>query len=207
MFAPREPLCVHHKSSFRFPLKSIEKSTDGKEPIWIIWRIVKIDDYWNADGTRTPSKDWTGLTTKDRTRIGIARTVDHKSKEIKETVRQNGEKEQPQLDTARQLGGIFVVPSDDTEHDNIVENARMKLERQTLLPCHVLTKIKTHPCEMPMMCVVDAAIELHLRSCSGLPPRAKERRELLHARSLFFNLLTSLSRVLITSGRLARAQG
>ena len=51
-----------------------------------------------------------------------------------------GAEEKPKLDAAREHSGILFIPTDESDHEDITNNARRKLEIRTVsvMPCKVI---------------------------------------------------------------------
>ena len=159
---PRVKLYSPREESFPIPLKYIDVSRTTHTNL-DVKQERRIDDYWNIDGSRDFSDDWTGFTqftlleekTPDGhmwsgerlTRKQLASRPDHlwpelwekmgKNPKLKE--RQKWSHEKPQLDNARKLRGIYFIDPEDMELKETIKNARKKLETSVApaMPCKI----------------------------------------------------------------------
>ena len=95
-----------------------------------------VDDYWNIERNRDLSDSWTGFTRftmfDEKPPCGYAWSGRRLTKK-QTTSRPRKEKqkwaiEQPKLDNARRLRGIFFIDPDDAEFKETLKNARRKLD-------------------------------------------------------------------------------
>ena len=125
-----------------------------------------IDDYWNVDEDRELSDAWTGFTryillnekppdgyTWSEERLTRKQTTSrpdnlwpdmwkHVSDASKRKEKHKWTIEEPELDNARRLRGIFFIEPDDEELKRILKNARMKLEIP--MPAAMLCRLQLH---------------------------------------------------------------
>ena len=114
-----------------------------------------IDGYWNVDGDRELSDNWTGFTRftilKEKTSRWIymvwwetdKKTNDfktmwkHRSDESKRKEKQKWVIEKPKLDHGRSLRGMYCIDPKDEEFKDIMKNARRKVEipMPAAMPC------------------------------------------------------------------------
>ena len=74
-------------------------------------------------------RDWPNLSAPHgRIRFGLSHVPPCPRKRKRQQIK-HWEVEKPKLDAANQLRGIFDIPLEDTEHDNIVEKESKELER------------------------------------------------------------------------------
>ena len=148
-----EPRVKHYsprEESFFIPLKYIDvsRTTHTNLDVKQEWRI---DDYWNIDGSRDLSENWTGFTQSTLseekppdgylwsgerlTRQQLTSRPDHLRPELWEKLGRNVKLKvkyrraiaKPKLDNARKLRGFFLDP-DDKELKETIKNARKILE-------------------------------------------------------------------------------
>ena len=120
-----------------------------------------IDDYWNIDGSRELSDPWTGFTQftlldekppdgymwsgERLTRKQLTSRPDHPWPELWKTMGKNAKlkerhkwsDEEPKLDNARRLRGIYFIDPEDKEFKETIKSARKKLETPMApaMPC------------------------------------------------------------------------
>ena len=162
----------------------------------------RIDDDWNVDGSRDLSDPWTGFTqftlleqklpdgymwsggrlTKKQltsrpkylwpelwTKLG-------RNAQLKE--RQKWSHEQPKLDNARELRGIYIIVFEDKEFKETIRNARKKVETSVApaVPCktsknseHGETRGKSNEIKSKLACILEASESTRLRMGESLP--------------------------------------
>ena len=158
---PRVKLYSPREESFPIPLKYIDVSRTTRTNL-DVKQELRIDDYWNIDGSRDLSDSWTGFThfteleEKPRkgcmwsgerwTRKQLTSRPDHLRPEIWTKLGRNAELrekqkwsiEKPKLDNARRWRGIYFIYPEDKEFKETVRNTRKKLE--TPMPPAMLCK-------------------------------------------------------------------
>ena len=96
--------------------------------------------------------------------------------ELKE--RQKWSDEEPKLDNARRLRGIYFIDPEDKEFKETLKNARMKLETPMApaVPCktskkskHGETRGKTNEIKSKLVCILEASESTRLRMEDSLP--------------------------------------
>ena len=162
----------------------------------------RIDDYWNIDGSRDLSDYWTGFTQftlldekppEGKMRSGERLTKrqatsrpDHSRPELWRGLARNAklrEKhkwpiENPKLDNARRLRGIYFIDPKDKEFKETNKNARKKLETPMApaMPCktskkskHGETRGKTNDFKSKFACILEASESTRMRMEESLP--------------------------------------
>ena len=102
----------------------------------------------------------------------------HMSDAAKKRAKQKWAIEEPKLDNARQMRGIFFIEPDDEEFRLIVKNARRKLEvpMPAGMPCKTPVNCRGETCssigkrKTNNACIVDADESMRIRS-EGVPQR------------------------------------
>ena len=164
---PRVKLYSPTEESFPIPLKYIDVSRTTQTNLDVM-QESRIDDYWNIDGSRDLSDSWTGFTQlillEEKppegflwsggrlTRKQLTSRPDHlwpelwrgMSKNAKPREKRKWAIEKPKLDNARRLRGIYFIDPEDMEFNEIIKNARRKLETPMApaMPCKTCKKIK-----------------------------------------------------------------
>ena len=194
LYSPRE-------ESFPNPLKYIDVSRTTHMNL-NVKQEKRIDDYWIIDGSRDLSDYWTGFThftlleekppdgfmwsgwrlTRKQltsrpyylwpelwTKLG-------RNAMLKE--RQKWSHEQPQLDNARKLRGIYFIDPEDKEFKETIKNARKKLETP-MAPAmpfkisknnqHGSTRGKSNEIQSKLVCILEANETTRLRMGESLP--------------------------------------
>ena len=148
---PRVKLHSPREESFPIPLKYIDVTRTTHTNL-NVKQEKRIDDYWNIDGSRDLSDPWTGFkqfTLLDEkapdgytwsgerlTRKQLTSRPDHLWPELWKSVGKHAKlkekhkwsNEQPKLDNAGRLRGIYFIDPEDKEFKETIKNARMKLE-------------------------------------------------------------------------------
>ena len=147
---PRVKLYSPREESFPIPLKYIEVSRTTCTNL-DVKQEKRIDDYWNAEGSRDLSNPWTGFTQftlleekppdrymwsgKRLTRKQQTSKPDHPWPEIWKTMgnnvklkeKQKWSNEKLHLDNARKMRGICFIDPEDKEFKETIKNAHKKL--------------------------------------------------------------------------------
>ena len=162
----------------------------------------RIDDYWNIDGPRDLSDSWTGFTQftpiNEKLPDGYTWSGERLTKrqatsrpdylwpelwtklgrnaKLKE--KQKWSTEQPKLDNARRLRGIYFIDPEDKEFKETVKNARKKLETP-MAPAMLCktskknkdgeTRGKTNDFKTKFACILEASESTRLRMEESLP--------------------------------------
>ena len=194
LYSPRE-------ESFPIPLKCIDVSRTTRTNL-DVKQERRIDGYWNIDGSRELSDSWTAFTQftllqekppdgymwsgveTDKTAVNIqarsfmARTLEKLGRNAKLKEKNKWSNEQPKLDNARILRGIYVVDPEDKEFKETIKNARKKLETPMApaMPCktskkckHGETRGKTNEFNSKLACILEASESTRLRMEESLP--------------------------------------
>ena len=174
----------------------------------------RIDDYWNIDGSRDFSDSWTGFTQftlldekppdgflrpgERLTKRQVTSRPDHlwpepwrgmgRNAKLKE--RHKWSNEQPKLDNARRLRGIYFIDPEDKEFKETIMNARKKLETPMALamPCetskkcqHGETRGKPNEFKSKLACILEASESTiaygRISSKSSRGPYCRKRRQ------------------------------
>ena len=161
----RVTLYVPREKTFPIPMKYIDVTRIIKASLDVMLE-KKIENYWNVDGEKELSDAWTGLTRfvllKKRpperyTWSGERLTKKQKtsrpddvwpdmwkfmSDAAKKTAKQRWAIEEPKLDNARQLRGIFFIEPNDEELKPTMKVARRKLDvpMPAAIPCKIPIK-------------------------------------------------------------------
>ena len=196
---PRVKLYSPREESFPIPLKKIDVTRTTHTTVDVM-QESRIDDYWNIDGSRDLSDSWTGFTQFTLlsekppdghmwsggrlTKRQSTSRPDHlwpelwrgmsKNGELKE--KQNWAIEKPKLDNARRLRGIYFIEHDDIEFNEIIKNARRKLEIPIApaMPCKKKHRCgearhKTDDFKSKFGCILEASESTRLRMEGSLP--------------------------------------
>ena len=145
-----EPRVKHYsprEESFPIPLKYIDVSKTTHTNL-DVKQERRIDDYWNIDGSRDLSDYWTGYTqftllsekppegcmwSRERlTKRQLSSRPDHLRPELWIKLGRNAKlkekhkwsNEEPKLDNARRLRGIYFIDPEDKEFKETIKNAR-----------------------------------------------------------------------------------
>ena len=166
-FEPRVKLYSPREESFPIPLKNIDVSRTTRTNLDVMQEL-RIDDYWNIDGSKDLSDSWTGFTQftllEEKppeghvssggrlTKRQATYRPDHLWPELWRGMSKNAklrEKhkwaiEKPKLDNARRLRGIYLIDPEDKEFKETIQNARRKLETPMApaMPCKICKKNK-----------------------------------------------------------------
>ena len=164
---PRVKLYSPREESFPIPLKYIDVSRTSQTNLDVL-QESRIDDYWNIDGSRDLSDSWTGFTQfallsekppdgflwsgERLTKRQATSWPDHLWPELWTKLGRNAklkEKhkwaiEKPKLDNARRLRGFYSIDPEDMKFNEIIKNARRKLETPVApaMPCKTCKKNK-----------------------------------------------------------------
>ena len=139
---PRVKLYSPREESFPIPLKYVDVSRTTHTNLDVM-QERRIDDYWNIDGSRDLSVSWTGFTLftllwswERLTKRQVTSRPDYlcpelctksgRDAQVKE--RQEWSHEEPKLDNAGRLRGIYFIDPEDKEFKETIKNARKKLE-------------------------------------------------------------------------------
>ena len=145
---PRGQLYVSKEETFPIPLKYIDVTRSTHSDLDVL-QEKRIDDYWNVDSSKHLSDSWTGFTKfilKEKppkgymcfgerlTKSQTTTRPDHVWPEVWTNIggaAQNREKhelskEQPKLENARRLRGIYFIDLDDRGYKETLKNARRK---------------------------------------------------------------------------------
>ena len=149
---PRVQLNVPKEETFPVPLKYMDVTRSTYTDLDVM-QEKRFDDYWNVDSNRSLSDSWKDFTkftllkekppkkcmwTGERlTKFQTTTRPDHVWSEVWTKIgkaaqnreKQEWKKEQPKLDNARRLRGIYFIDRDDQDHKETLENATRKLER------------------------------------------------------------------------------
>ena len=155
---PRVKLYSPREESFPIPLKYINVSRITRTNLDAM-QERRIDGYGNIDGRRDVSDPWTGFThftlyeekppdgymwSGERlTRKQLTSRPDHLRPELwiklgrndKLKERQKWSNEEPKLENARRLRGIYFIDFEDKEFKETIKNVRKKLKHRWLQPC------------------------------------------------------------------------
>ena len=101
--------------------------------------------------------------------------------------------EEPQLDNARKLRGIYFIDPEDKEFKETIENARKKLETPVApaMPCKIsknnqnwVTRGKSNEIKSKLACILEASDTTRLRMGESLPNYHEDhitgRGEIIH---------------------------
>ena len=198
---PRVKLYSPREESFPIPLKNIDVSRSTQTNL-DVKKERRIDDYWNIDGSRNVFDSWTGFTqftvlqeklsdgdmwSRGRlTRRQVTSRPDHfwpelwtklgRNAKLKE--KQKWSNEQPKLDNARTLRGVYFIDPEDKEVKENIKNAGKKLETPMApaMPCktskkskHGETRGKTNEFKSKLACILKASESTRLRMEESLP--------------------------------------
>ena len=154
----RVQLYVPKEEAFPIPKKYIKVTRSTHTDLDVL-QEKRIDDYWNVDLSESLSDSWKGFTTftlfKEKppkgdmwswerlTKIQSTTRPDHvwpqvwskMGKAAQNREKQEWAKEQPKLDNARKLRGIYFVDPDDEEYEEILKNARKNWKDLWQQPC------------------------------------------------------------------------
>ena len=186
---PRVKIYSPREESFPIPLKHIDVSRTTQTNLDVM-QERRIDDYWNIDGSRDLSDSCTGfiqftlleekpptgymwsgerLTRQQSTiqaRSPMARAMGEMGKERLADNKHKWAIENPKLDNARRLRGIYFIDPEDKEFKGTMKNARKKLETPMALamPCktskkskHGETRGKTNEIKSKLACILEAS--------------------------------------------------
>ena len=157
---PRVQSYVPKEETFPIPLKYIDVTRSTHIDLDVL-QHKRIDDFWNVDSSRHLSNTWRGFTKitllKEKppkgymwsgrrlTKIQTTTRPDHVRPEVwtkngkaaQNREKQEWAKEEPQLDNARKMKGIYFIDPDDEEYKEVLKNARTKLEAPMApaMPC------------------------------------------------------------------------
>ena len=201
---PRVKLYSLREESFPIPLNYIDVSRTTRTNLDIM-QERGIDDYWNIDGSRDLSDSWTGFTQftllEEKlpdgymwsgwrlTKRQVTSRPDHLWPELwiklgrnaKMKERQKWSHENPQLDNARKLRGIYFVDPEDKEFKESIKNARKKLETPMApaMPCKTsknsqnwVTRGKSNEIKSKLACILEASESTRLRGQGDGVPKA-----------------------------------
>ena len=200
---PRVKLHTPREESFPIPLKYIDVTRVTHTTLDVL-QESRIDDYWDIDGLRDLSDSWTGFTQfsllKEKppegymwsgwrlTKRQATSRPDHlwpeiwrsMSRNAKMKEKQNWASERPKLENARKLRGMYFIDPEDKDFAKIIQNARKKLEIQTLLLCPArgqksgtMTCIQKDDHKSRLTCILEANETERLRM-EGIEPRIHE---------------------------------
>ena len=197
----RSQTLVAERKSFPIPLKYIDVSRTTHTNLDVM-QESRIDDYWNVDGSRDLFDYWRGFTqitllsekppewhmwSGDRlTKRQATSRPDHLWPELWIKLGRNAKmkekrkwcNEQPKLDNARRLWGIYFIDPEDKEFKETIKNARKKLETPMApaVPCktskkskHGETRGKTNEIKSKPACILEASESTRLRMEESLP--------------------------------------
>ena len=198
---PRVKLYSPREESFPIPLKYIDVSRTTHTNLDVM-QERRIDDYWNIDGSRDLSDSWTGFTQFTLlegkppdgyvwsgwrlTKRQVTSRPDHlrpelwiklgRNARLKE--RQKWFNEEPKLENARKLRGIYVIDLEDKEFNETIKNVRKKLETSVApaMPCKICkkskkreTRSKSNEIKSKLACILEASESTRLRMEESLP--------------------------------------
>ena len=164
-YEPRK-FCVPREDLFPIPFKYIDVVRHMQKNVDIL-QEHKIVDYWNVDGARQLSATWIGFTrftvlkkpppaghmwARERvTKIQTTSRPDDVWSEVRSNMfkghqreaKQRWQRDEPKLDAARRLKGIYYI-APDQEFDTVISNFKRKLETQmeSAMPCTAQKKLR-----------------------------------------------------------------
>ena len=200
----RVKLYMPREESFPIPLKYIDVTRNTHTSLAVMLE-KHIDDYWNVDGERELSDAWTGFTrfillnegpldgyTWSGGRLKRKRTTSrpdnawpemwkHMSDAAISKAKQKRAIEEPKLENAKHLRGIFFIKPNDEEFKHTMENARRKFEIPipAAMLCKTPVNCRGETCrniwenKTKYACIVDADESLRIR-LEGVPHRYHE---------------------------------
>ena len=198
---PESKLNSTREESFPIPLKYIDVSRTTHTNL-DVKQESRIDGCWNIDGSRDLSDPWTGFTQctlleekppegyvwfgERLTRRQATSRPDHLWPELWTKLGRNAKLremqtwsiEQPKLDNARRLRGIYFTGPEDEEFKETIWNARKKLEKPMApaVPCktckkskHGEIRSKTNDFKSKFACILEASEFTRMRMEESRP--------------------------------------
>ena len=189
---PRVKLYSPREESFPIPLKYIDVSRTTHTNLDVM-QESRIDDYWNTDGSRDLSDSWTSFTQftllEEKPPYGHMWSGERLTKRqatsrpdqlwpelwikmgrnAKLREKQKWTIEEPKLDNARRLRGIYFIDLEGKEFKETIKNARKKLETPMApaMPCKTYkkskngeTRGKTNDFKSNFACILEASARM-----------------------------------------------